>query len=172
MHFSCCHFADTNTPTHPSTLLTPSRIGHRCRRTHTHIHQIRPLRRLQSKRADEVDFPPARATTENVRDNVRGARDDDGDDDEDDDVTSLKEIAAGAPGVNDSQVITQIVEEYDQRLQAQLALAKEDIVNALEEQIQVGGGVSNYLAGCVYASVCCGLDFRCCLGVFALIQHE
>lgn len=74
-----------------------------------------------------------------MRDNARGVHDDD--DDEDDDVTSLKEIAAGAPGVNDSQVITQIVEEYDQRLQAQLALAKEDIVNALEEQIQVGDGV-------------------------------
>lgn len=63
---------------------------------------------------------------------------DDGDDD--DEVTSLKDVTAAAAASvgNESQVITQIVEEYEQRLQAQLALAKEDIVNALEVQIKVG----------------------------------
>lgn len=81
------------------------------------------------------------------------------DDDDDYDVTSLKEIAAaGAPGVNDSQVITQIVEEYDQRLQAQLALAKEDIVNALEEQIQVGAVAFSLF-----------FLFRCCVLLSACI---
>lgn len=52
----------------------------------------------------------------------------------------MKDIAVpAAGGVNDSQVITQIVEEYEQRLKEQLALAKEDMIGALVVQIKVGG---------------------------------
>lgn len=57
--------------------------------------------------------------------------------DDEDDRTSLKDIVAVASTHNDSNVIAQIVEEYEMRLREQVTMAKEDIVLALEEQIQV-----------------------------------
>lgn len=38
---------------------------------------------------------------------------------------------------NESQVIQRIIEEYERRLQEQLALARQDMANELEQQIQV-----------------------------------
>jgi len=38
---------------------------------------------------------------------------------------------------NESQVIQRIIEEYERRLQEQLALARQDIATELEQQIQV-----------------------------------
>lgn len=38
---------------------------------------------------------------------------------------------------NEAQVIQKIIDEYERRLQEQLALAREDIVHELEQQIQV-----------------------------------
>lgn len=40
---------------------------------------------------------------------------------------------------NESQVIQRIIEEYERRLQEQLALARQDIANELEQHIQVSG---------------------------------
>lgn len=53
---------------------------------------------------------------------------------------------------NESQVIQRIIEEYERRLQEQLALARQDMANELEQQIQVrrvcrGGGSSLTLLG-------------------------
>jgi len=42
---------------------------------------------------------------------------------------------------NESQVIQRIIEEYERRLQEQLALARQDIATELEQQIQVRCGV-------------------------------
>lgn len=103
--------------------------------THTPHITFDRVWRLQSKRADTVIVVTPQTTIENVHADTQVVYEDD-----DDDLTSLKEIEVGEPCVNDSQVITQIVEQYEQRLQAQLALAKQDIVNALEVQIQVGPG--------------------------------
>lgn len=38
---------------------------------------------------------------------------------------------------NETQIIQKIIDEYERRLQEQLALAREDIVHELEQQIQV-----------------------------------
>lgn len=60
--------------------------------------------------------------------------------DDEDDKTSHKDLPAnvgGVGGLNEFNVIGQIVDEYEQRLKEQVALAKEDIVRALEEQIKV-----------------------------------
>lgn len=40
---------------------------------------------------------------------------------------------------NETQIIQKIIDEYERRLQEQLALAREDIVHELEQQIQVSG---------------------------------
>lgn len=84
--------------------------------------------------------------------------------DDEDDRTSLKDIVAVASMHNDSHVIAQIIEEYEMRLKEQVTMAKEDIVQALEEQIQV----SLCVVKCVLSSPItnnegyglCGL-FRC-----------
>lgn len=88
------------------------------------------------------------------------------DEDDDDDVTSLKEIAAG--GVNDCHVITQIVEEYEQRLKAQLMLAKEDMVNELADQIQVSLVIERgmWYGWLCWRSIDSILTVRCFLFVF------
>lgn len=44
---------------------------------------------------------------------------------------------------NESQVIQRIIEEYERRLQEQLALARQDMANELEQQIQVREGVAS-----------------------------
>lgn len=59
--------------------------------------------------------------------------------DDEDDRTSLKDVVAVPSTHNDSHVIAQIIEEYEMRLKEQVTMAKEDIVQALEEQIQVSG---------------------------------
>lgn len=53
---------------------------------------------------------------------------------------------------NESQVIQRIIEEYERRLQEQLALARQDIATELEQQIQVTCGVP-HACGCTFTSL-------------------
>lgn len=66
--------------------------------------------------------------------------------DDEDDKTAHKDLPANVyGGMNDLNVIGQIVDEYEQRLKQQVALAKEDIVSALEEQIKVSDEMFFYV---------------------------
>lgn len=49
---------------------------------------------------------------------------------------------------NETQIIQKIIDEYERRLQEQVALAREDIVHELEQQIQVSSSLSILMIPC------------------------
>lgn len=75
--------------------------------------------------------------------------------DDEDDKTSLKDIVAVVSVHNDSHVLAQIIEEYEMRLKEQVTMAKEDIVQALEEQIQVRCGLRANILLCAFSCLHC-----------------
>lgn len=67
---------------------------------------------------------------------------------------------------NESQVIQRIIEEYERRLQEQLALARQDIVAELEQQIQVRYGANACMHGALFDNFtahCTSVNIFCML---------
>lgn len=54
---------------------------------------------------------------------------------------------------NESQVIQRIIEEYEKRLQEQLALARQDIATELEQQIKVSGTGRHVACNSIHCTV-------------------
>ncbi|KAH8234866.1 hypothetical protein KR032_004625 [Drosophila birchii] len=101
----------------------------------THEDQVRKLSdrvKFYERRQGDDDYKPASESPARtcIRDEEIGAGDGPAN-------TSLIIIDEDELNLNnESQVIQRIIEEYEKRLQEQLALARQDIANELEQQIQ------------------------------------
>lgn len=71
---------------------------------------------------------------------------------------------------NESQVIQRIIEEYERRLQEQLALARQDMANELEQQIQVRRVCVEETSLSLFWATNCNL--RANLSLSLCMQHE